>query len=244
MPIRMLRDWTTSEKIDKLSEKAEVFFTRLIMKADDHGCFHAHPKLLKAALFPLKNYSDALIESCLDELAYLEIVKIYEHEGRRYLKIYDFGQRLRTMVSKFPQPDDKVPSIVSNKPPELEEKRREVEENTKPKAADAPVITKLPFGSNEFWQAWVSWERYKKERKQKFTDSTKEKQLRKLGARTEKEAIAMINQSIENGWTGLFDLKQNGNGKSILGTKQQQTIDTAKAVAELYGDVLGKGQSG
>lgn len=210
MPIRMLRDWTTSEKIDKLSEKGEVFFTRLIMKADDHGCFHAHPKLLKAALFPLKNYSDTLIESCLDELSYLEIVKIYEHEGRRYLKIYDFGQRLRTMVSKFPQPDDNAPSIVSKKPPELEEKRREVEDEEKKNGAVAQDL-KLPFDSEFFKSAWDRWIAYKKERKQKFTSMTKEIQLRKLGARPENVAIAIINQSIEHGWTGLFELKMNGH---------------------------------
>lgn len=236
MPIRMLRDWTTSEKIDKLTEKAEVFFTRLIMKADDHGCFHAHPKLLKAALFPLKNYSDITIESCLDELAYLEIVKIYEHEGRRYLKIYDFGQRLRTMVSKFPQPDDNVPPIVSNKPPELEEKRREVEENTKQKAANAlEFVTPLAFDSNEFHSAWQEWFKYRKESGKKLRESTIKKQMQFLGARAESEAIAIINQSIEKGWTGLFEIKQNGNGKSGVAKIIEQQSNLTALVKAKYG---------
>ena len=36
----MLRDWTQSEKIDELTIESERFFTRLIMKVDDYGCFY------------------------------------------------------------------------------------------------------------------------------------------------------------------------------------------------------------
>ena len=133
MASRMLRDWTTSEKIDQLSEMAELFFVRLIMKADDHGCFHANPKLLKAALFPLKDYSEKQMDICLNELRVNGIVLVYEHEGRKYLKIKDFGQRMRTMVSKFPQPADNCQQPADIKPPELEGKGREgeVEEEVK-----------------------------------------------------------------------------------------------------------------
>lgn len=123
----MLRDWTTSEKIDQLSEIAELFFVRLIMKADDHGCFHANPKLLKAALFPLKDYTENQMTSCLRELTKASIIQVYESDGRKYLKINDFGQRLRTMVSKFPQPADNCPQVADECLPELEEKRREEE---------------------------------------------------------------------------------------------------------------------
>lgn len=106
MANRILRDWTASEKIDLLTSSAEVFFTRLIMKADDHGCFHANPKLLKAALFPLREVPDSHIEEWLGECSYHGIIQIYSIDGKRYLKIVDFRQRLRTMVSKFPQPAD------------------------------------------------------------------------------------------------------------------------------------------
>lgn len=71
----------------------------------------------------------------------------------------------------------------------------------------------LPFESDDFRNAWNDWISYKKEKKQKLTPSTKQMQLRTLGAKSEREAIAMINQSITNGWTGLFELKQNTNGK-------------------------------
>jgi len=137
MANRILRDWTTSEKIDNLSFEAEVFFTRLIMRADDHGCFHANPKLLKAALFPLKDISFGMIEIYLKELVTNGIVIIYQVEGREYLQIKDFGQRLRTMSSKFPLPDSNPRTngsgsrtIDSNPRPETKRSRNEEEVET------------------------------------------------------------------------------------------------------------------
>jgi hypothetical protein len=129
MANRVLRDWTTSEKIDLLSEGGELFFVRLIMKADDHGCFHANPKLLKAALFPLKDYTAKQMDVWVIELEKAGIIQTYHADGRAYLRINDFGQRLRNMVSKFPQPNDNPPPIDSNPPPET--KRNEVERKWK-----------------------------------------------------------------------------------------------------------------
>ena len=122
MANRVLRDWTDSERIDLLSPEAERMFVRLMMKADDFGYYHANTKLLMSALFPLKigTISPNVIEAWLDELVKVELVTLYEVENRKYLKINNFGQRLRKMVSKFPQLVSTSPSIDSNPPPESE----------------------------------------------------------------------------------------------------------------------------
>jgi hypothetical protein len=129
MPNRVLRDWTTSEKMDKLSFEAEVLFNRLIMKADDHGCFHANLKLLNAAVFPLKDISTGMLKIFLQELVTNGLVLLYQADGREYLQIVNFGQRLRTMNSKFPLPDSKSLTNDSKQPPET--KRNEDEYETK-----------------------------------------------------------------------------------------------------------------
>lgn len=113
MANRVLRDWTQSESIDKLSQGAEIFFTRLIMKADDYGCYYGNPKLLNSALFPLKDYESKQIIAWRDECAKANIIILYQVEGKDYIKIVDFGQRLRLMKSKFPQPEDGTLSNVS-----------------------------------------------------------------------------------------------------------------------------------
>lgn len=129
MPNRILRDWTTSETIDLLSVHAEVLFTRLIMKADDYGNYTANIKLLKAALFPLKNYSEGEIASWVNECAQAKILRIYTNQGKSYIHIPNFGQRLRAMKSQYP---DYVPTddghLSDNGRPET--KRNEVESET------------------------------------------------------------------------------------------------------------------
>lgn len=106
MPNRILRDFTDSEKVDKISPQAENCFVRLIMKADDFGKFHGHPTLLKSALFPLKvdKITDKQMDVWMDELKRAKLIERYEVGGKKYVQINDFEQRLRLMSSKFPNP--------------------------------------------------------------------------------------------------------------------------------------------
>lgn len=106
MPNRVLRDWTASLNIDRLTPQAEVFFTRLIMKVDDHGCFYGDTKMLNANLFPLKDYTSKDVLSWRIECQKADIIKIYAVNGRTFVRIIDFKQRLRIMRSKFPQEDE------------------------------------------------------------------------------------------------------------------------------------------
>jgi hypothetical protein len=106
MPARLLRDWTDSDRFDGITAEAERMFVRLLMKADDYGRFHAEPRRLKAALYPLiENLrQDALIR-WLDELSTRQLVFLYESDDhRQLLAIPRFGQRLKQSVPKFPPP--------------------------------------------------------------------------------------------------------------------------------------------
>lgn len=138
MANRILRDWTQSENVDLLSDKAEVFFTRLIMKADDYGCYYGNAKLLKSHLYPLKNVSESNISTLIKECVKANLILFYKVDGKEYLKIINFGQRLRTMNSKFPQPienkevkeNDSNPLTIDGKLPLEVEDEVEVEEKS------------------------------------------------------------------------------------------------------------------
>lgn len=101
---RMLRDTTDSEKVNLLTANAEVFFYRLMMKADDYGSFHANPKLLKANLYPLKLESvrEADISRWMAECQKAGLIVIYTNAGKNFLRILNFGQRMRTKKKRFP----------------------------------------------------------------------------------------------------------------------------------------------
>jgi len=121
--------------------------------------------------------------------------------------------------------------------------RKEKKRKKEKRIEEPRPLRALPFLGVEFLNAWDEWETYRKQLNKKLTDSTAKKQIEFLGrAPNEEIAIAIINQSIKNGWIGLFEIKNNGSGK--IGTKQQQTINTALSVAEHYSDILGKRADG
>lgn len=135
---RMIRNWTESDTMDSLSPGAEVFFTRLIMVVDDYGAFHANPKLLKAALFPLKSYTDVQVAEWLDECLAAKredgeyLVIKYCVGGKSYVQITKFGQTgLKRMKRLFPEPDGNIsqpPAISRNSPQPPAESRKVIPE--------------------------------------------------------------------------------------------------------------------
>jgi len=105
MPNRILRDWTDSEVIDKLSVNAERFFTRLIMKVDDYGIFPANAQLLKSSLFPLKaDIRNTDISLWIAECKKCGLLTTYLIAQKEYLQINNFKQTLRQKKQKYPPP--------------------------------------------------------------------------------------------------------------------------------------------
>jgi hypothetical protein len=77
----------------------------------------------------------------------------------------------------------------------------------KPKNANQGMLTnkgELPFSSDGFRKAWAEWEQHRREIKKPLTPTSTQRQLKDLADCGEAEAIAAINRSIGNGWTGIF----------------------------------------
>lgn len=112
MPTRMIRDGIlSSERIARLSWPEEVFYRRLMSVVDDYGRFHAHHSLLRAACYPLQleKVSDSDIGKWLLATEKAGLVRVYPAaDGKRYLEILDFGQRVQSK-SKFPEPVAQTP---------------------------------------------------------------------------------------------------------------------------------------
>lgn len=70
-------------------------------------------------------------------------------------------------------------------------------------------IARLPFGSEAFLTAWKSWVTYRKQLKKSLTDSSVQAQCKEFVLWGEAKSIASIEQSIKQGWQGLFEPKQN-----------------------------------
>jgi hypothetical protein len=72
-------------------------------------------------------------------------------------------------------------------------------------------------------RGWDDWVEFRKEIRKKLTPASIRKQVELLENYPPAEQQAVINQSIQNGWTGLFPLKGNGNGRSKETTGHQDT---------------------
>ena len=62
-------------------------------------------------------------------------------------------------------------------------------------------------------KVWAKWLEYKKEKKEKMTPSTIESQLKRLEKFGIENHVAVIEQSIANGWRGVFELKEGRTKK-------------------------------
>lgn len=105
MPTRMFRDGLlTSEKVEVLDDHAGYFFMRLMLTVDDFGRYFANPKLLIAALYPLRcsTVTEAQIQDRLNQCAQAGLIQLYTVNNKAYLEVVNFKQRMRAKKSKFP----------------------------------------------------------------------------------------------------------------------------------------------
>ena len=109
MPDRIVRSGIlTSERINRLSAGAEVFFRRLMSLVDDFGRHDGRVAILRAQLYPLQldQVGEAQVGAFLQEAVEAGVVSRYEAEGKPYVVIPRFGQRLRAATSKWPAPPE------------------------------------------------------------------------------------------------------------------------------------------
>src|SRR6266568_2606387 len=105
MPTRIIREGIlTSEKVNALSERAELFYRRLLSVVADSGRNYAHPITLRGACYPLKpeTAGEAEVSQFLNECVQAGLIEIYG-QGK-FLTILNFGQQRRAK-SKFPAPE-------------------------------------------------------------------------------------------------------------------------------------------
>lgn len=158
-----------------------------------------------------------------------KLIHFFEKCGR-----IKYGRRtkevaIKNFVKHNPQGSPKVKAFVESELAKIKDRllipyvygmdtlsqEEKEEEQTEEKEETKEPLRALPFESKLFEESWNGWKKYRKEKRQSLKPSTIELQLKFLGARPESEAIEIINQSIMNGWTGLFDLKTNGKPKPI-----------------------------
>lgn len=96
----------------------------------------------------------------------------------------------------------------------------------------------MPWETESFKEAWDTWKVYKKQQhrftyKGNHSEQAALVELSELSDGLEETALLIIRQSIANGWSGLFKLKADKNGKPTTGNGQQSGGLNAAYKAEL-----------
>jgi hypothetical protein len=97
-------------------------------------------------------------------------------------------------VAGSPQPNNKQLTI-NNK----------LEIKNKKEATPEPI--EMEFLDEDLADKFIEWMAYRKEMKKTLKPRTAKSQIKFLKQRPPAEAVAIIDQSIRNGWTGLFEFK-------------------------------------
>ena len=150
MPYRMLKDTLrTSRNVNSLTDFQFRVWIHLITYVDDYGRGSADAELLKSLLFPRRHgVTVTQITEAIGTLASKGMVILYEHDGEPYFYFPKWGehQRIRTKVSKFPEPPTDcgvVPQIAADcceLPPETKPNQKpETKPETKPDAKPTRV---------------------------------------------------------------------------------------------------------
>lgn len=144
MPNRIIKESIcTSEDINGLSQGAEILFYRLIVKADDFGCYHGNVKIIKNFCYPLKSdeIKDKQLIEWINELIKAGLIFTYASEdGKQYIKLtkWEKHQQKRAKNSKYPLPQSH--DINCNQlQPNVSEKRETRNEKREYENAEPPV---------------------------------------------------------------------------------------------------------
>lgn len=210
MRIRTIKpEFWIHEGMCQCSEFTRLLAIALLNWADDEGYFMAHPMILKGNLFPFLDDSK-MIPRSLKDLSRIGWIELAEDSQIRPIgRVLNFLKHQRVDKGKRSQIKDLWPIQDESNidPRHVEDASKEEGKGIGKEKERKGSEFDLPFESSEFQTAWSGWETHRAEKKKKLTQSTATMQLKEMKDIGEARAIAMINYSIKNGWTGLFEDK-------------------------------------
>ncbi len=157
------------------------------------------PEKENPAYVPFMFYSN---QFRVDDKKYQAIVERNQRNGAKGGRPKSETQETQTVKTK-PKKADTVTGTVTGT--DTGTGKETVKEKTK------KIV--LPFSSEKFSTAWELWKKYKKDQfkfsyRSAVTEQTALKKLAELSKGDQKTALLILEQSVGNGWAGIFELKE------------------------------------
>jgi uncharacterized protein YdaU (DUF1376 family) len=140
---------------------------------------------------------------------------------------------------KNTKPNKNQKKPLEDRSMKIEEENEIEEEEERKEGLEKKQEVEFPFFTENFKVQWQLWKVYKsKEFKFNYKSTQSEQaslmQLNNLSGNDEKTAIAIMHQSMSNGWKGFFELKKNNQNGQQNSNSQFKTVssDFARQIAE------------
>ena len=218
---RMIRESIcTSDKIAGLTDFEFRLWIGLITAVDDAGRGDARPAIIKGQVFPLRDRVTVKdIEVALHGLAAKGCVSLYKVGGKPYFWFPTWAehQRIDRAKPKYPSPDEadelqqdlefrrESPQIAAD----CGELRSEIETKSNYKSNSKTI--KAPAAASALDVAMENFSDMRKKIKKPLTEKAREltlSELEKLAPGDETAKVAILEQSIQRCWQGVFPLKE------------------------------------
>lgn len=180
-------------------------------------------------------WSKEKVANFLKSLERQNRIIILQNSGQTVLELINYGNTKKPVQQIGHQSGhvDEPPATVLNDTPDSKSDTvSDVDQDTdrtptrttikKVKKENKELIIQYAHSDNEFIQAYTEYMHFRKQKGKALVQTTITKQNEDLSQYSVQEAIDMINQSICNGWLGIFKIKNSNDGKSNLGTGEKQ----------------------
>lgn len=208
-------EFPQSESMGRVSREARLCFILLWTICDDSGRTRASSRMLASLLYPYDEDAGKRIDGWLGELETENCIVRYEVEGNTYLEIRNWlnHQRIdKPSASKLP-PFDEASRILANpREASCEEGKGKEGKGRERKLATPPGLEPVEGLDPQAWERWFAFRAEIRKPIKPASVAAAQRALAKFGA----NQAAVVEQSIANGWQGLFDLKPGAtavNGK-------------------------------
>lgn len=204
-----------SPQVMNLSHSARLMFVGLITQADDDGRGLADVRRLKAAIFPGDDITTQQVSAWLTECKDQALAALYDaapHGSLYQLTGWHHQKIKKPLPSQYPPPPGYVPKDfpIGTELEENEFSRKGGDlsgEEVKGEEC-APMVAGL---DPDAWRAWLDYRVQIRKPLKPVSMPAAQRTLAAFGC----NQMAVVQQSIANGWQGLFDLKQQKNTQVV-----------------------------
>lgn len=230
MPNRLIKDSIRfSEKLNSLSDFQFRLWVSLITYVDDYGRGDARPAVIKGTCFPLRDrITNKDIDAALNALAGAGCVGLYKVDGKPYLYFpnWQSHQNIRNKKSKFPAPENATFNQLHTIESNCEQMKANVpviqsESESESESNPSARVSALDVALNDFAEMRKKMRKPLTDRALALTLS----ELEKLAPGDDEKKIAILNQSIQRGWQGVFPLKDEHKPTSRFATPDYDAME-------------------